>query len=230
MILKEVNELKGSGMAPQGPGRILTEAEEWERLLTNAKKHLAEGEAIYCDLDHRRGMGTCHLRRAFIHIDLEELDAAEEEAQKAYDLGVPVQEGETNDRFLLGRARVLQCRIENEKCDTDRGRPEWARQCAAEAIELAEATQNCGLRARAHMAMAFTLSNRKAPFYDPKKAWLYYKKAVDQVNKGRLAFLHEDLESLAERLIAAGAEVADEEGRRDPRQHANQRKYIRRRR
>jgi tetratricopeptide (TPR) repeat protein len=173
-------------------------------LREEAQAHLAEAEKMYADANDNRGSGTVHLNRAQVYLDIGELDGAESEAHKAYQLG-----HRKNDYLLLARARILESLIENAKFEEqieDRSDPSQharlASQLAHEACEWAERTQNRRLLARALIAEGLIFSNEF--FNDADAARQCADRATMFLKTVGHDYLWEDLQALKDRVHRVG--------------------------
>lgn len=172
-----------------------------------AAGHLAEAKSIYEALGHSRGIGTCHLRSGLQCVNRQQFGPARDEAEAAYKLGEA-----NHDNLLMGRARVMQCYVENEfyelKAEAARNdavaqrRAEAAHRYASEALALSASTENPALNARANMMMAYILSNKQSNKF--RDAWRHYQHASDVIEKAHLTSFQEDLRTLADRILKAG--------------------------
>jgi tetratricopeptide (TPR) repeat protein len=174
------------------------------RLREEAQQHLAEAEQMYADANDNRGIGTVHLNRAQVLLDSGELDAAESEARKAYQLGL-----RKNDYLLLARARILESLVENAKFEEqieDRSDPSQharqASQLAREACEWAQRTPNGRLLARALIAEGLIFSNDF--FNDVEAARQCAERATMFLRTVGHDYLWEDLQALKDRVHHVG--------------------------
>jgi tetratricopeptide (TPR) repeat protein len=140
------------------------------RLRGEALEHLEAARAIYEQRPSHHGVGTVYLNAAYIHLDSGDFQRAEQEATSAYDVAA-----EKQDYILMGRARILQCMIENAKVEEEIGGgadPGSAARRALgfsqEAIALAKHTQHHLLLANAHLWQGLTQCN--SFFDDPEAA------------------------------------------------------------
>src|SRR5208337_1631263 len=115
-----------------------------QRIDRDALEHLEAARAIYQQRPNHHGTGTVYLNAAYIHLDGGDFQSAEEEAASAYELG-----GGKQDYILMGRARILECMIENAKVEEEIGEgadpgshARRALEFSQEAIELAKHTQH----------------------------------------------------------------------------------------
>ncbi len=140
------------------------------QLRREAIEHLERARAIYQERPSHHGAGTVYLNAAYIHLDGGDFQRAEKEAASAYELGE-----EKQDYILMGRARILQCMIENAKVEEEIGEgadpgshARRALECSQEAIDLAKHTQHHLLLANAHLWQGLTQCNS---FFDnPEEA------------------------------------------------------------
>ncbi len=139
------------------------------QLRREAIQHLDAARAIYQQRPNHHGAGTVYLNAAYIHLDGGDFQRAEAEAASAYELGE-----EKQDYILMGRARILECTIENAKVEEEIGEgadpgshARRALECSQEAIDLAKHTQHHLLLANAHLWQGLTQCNS---FFDNPEA------------------------------------------------------------
>jgi tetratricopeptide (TPR) repeat protein len=139
------------------------------QLRREAIEHLDAARAIYHQRPNHHGAGTVYLNAAYIHLDGGDFQRAEAEAASAYELG-----DEKQDYILMGRARILECTIENAKVEEEIGEgadpgshARRALECSQEAIDLAKHTQHHLLLANAHLWQGLTQCNS---FFDNPEA------------------------------------------------------------
>jgi tetratricopeptide (TPR) repeat protein len=139
------------------------------QLRHEALEHLEAARGIYQQRPNHHGAGTVYLNAAYIHLDGGDFQRAEEEAVSAYELGE-----EKQDYILMGRARILECMIENAKVEEEIGggadpgsHARRALECSQEAIDLAKHTQHHLLLANAHLWQGLTQCNS---FFDNPEA------------------------------------------------------------
>src|SRR6202167_2646641 len=139
------------------------------QLRREALEHLDAARAIYKQRPNHHGVGTVYLNAAFIHLDGGDFQQADDEATSAYEVA-----DEKQDYILMGRARILQCMIENARVEeevtggADPG--SHARrgfEFSQEAIELAKHTQHHLLLANAYVWRELTQCN---PFFENPEA------------------------------------------------------------
>ena len=131
------------------------------QLREEALAHLDDANAIYLHHPNHHGAGTVHLNSGYVYFDKDDFDRAEAKAAIAYKLGE-----EKRDYILMGRARVLQCMIENGRVDEEIGEnadagshARRALEFAQEAVDLAKHTQNHRLLAGAYLWQGLTQCN-----------------------------------------------------------------------
>ncbi|MGA8066098.1 MAG: tetratricopeptide repeat protein [Terriglobales bacterium] len=131
------------------------------QLRREALEHLQAAREIYQLRPNHHGEGTVYLNAAYIHLDGGDFQRAEQEADSAYEVAQQKQ-----DYILMGRARILQCMIENARVEEEIGggadpgsHARRAFECSQEAIELAKHTQHGLLLANAHLWQGLTQCN-----------------------------------------------------------------------
>jgi len=139
------------------------------QLRREALEHLEAARAIYQQRPSHHGAGTVYLNAAYIHLDGGDFQRAEEEAASAYQVAEQKQ-----DYILMGRARILQCTIENAKVEEEIGggadpgsHARRAFEFSQEAIDLAKHTQHHLLLANAYLWQGLTQCNS---FFDNPEA------------------------------------------------------------
>ncbi len=139
------------------------------QLRREALDHLKAAQAIYQQRPNHHGAGTVYLNAAYIHLDNGDFQRAEEEAASGYEVAE-----EKQDYILMGRARILQCMIENAKVEEEIGEgadpgshARRALEFSQEAIDLAKHTQHHLLLANAHLWQGLTQCNS---FFDNPEA------------------------------------------------------------
>jgi tetratricopeptide (TPR) repeat protein len=164
-----------------------------------ALTEIEAAEKIYARFRNRRGLGTCLLRHAMLHLSAGDFDNALKCAAKAYELGRKA------DYLLMGGARIVQCMIEGEMCESEvpkyceHGR--LAHSYAQQAILYAAKTQHLELQARAHLAMGFALLN--PPLRKTDAATQSHQKATVLINAASLKHLAKEQEELWKRIAQA---------------------------
>jgi tetratricopeptide (TPR) repeat protein len=131
------------------------------RLRMEALDHLKVAQTIYRQRPSHHGAGTVSLNAAYIHLDGGDFQRADEEAISAYEMAE-----EKQDYILMGRARILQCMIENAKVEEEIGEgadpgthARRAFEFSQEAVELAKHTQHRLLLANAQVWQGLTQCN-----------------------------------------------------------------------
>ncbi|MFY9645920.1 MAG: hypothetical protein WAK29_12120 [Terriglobales bacterium] len=170
-----------------------------EHLHKKADKDLTRAENIFRPLGMNRGLATCCLRRAFMYLEQTHGDSAREKVKEAYRLA-----SEDQDHITMGRAKVLECMIEDQDYvegvgDDPKHNAQLAHDCASEAVRLAQRTENPGLLARAYLAMGFTLLDSQN---DQQKAAEYLRLAEEVYDSGGLDFLWEHVKNLRARIAS----------------------------
>lgn len=185
------------------PANSATYRRRMEQLRQEAFAHLDEAAAIYPHHPNYHGAGTVHLNRGYLHLDTGDFDRAEAEAEAAHALGE-----QKRDFILMGRARVLQCMVENARVEeevgegADPGRhARRALECAREAIGLANRTQNRRLLAVAHVWLG--LSQCNSFFDDCDAARHSYEQAIALLKGEQTAHI-EGLQALKAKLARSG--------------------------
>jgi tetratricopeptide (TPR) repeat protein len=185
-------------------GVKLQQRNRFEQLRQEAQAELAEAASIYEEYRNHHGLGSVHLNYGYIHLDNGDLEDAESEAKTAFRLGE-----EKGDHILMARARLLTCMIENVRVEEEigegaepGGHARLAQDCAQEAIELAQHTQNRRLLADAYIWQGLTYCNRF--FDDPESARRPYDQAIALSRANHADGTWEDLETLRARVLRAG--------------------------
>ncbi len=193
------------GAGPLNGGRKAADFARLDEVREAALRHLAEAQAIYNKFHYFRGEGNVHSIRGAIYLDSGELDRAEVEALEAQRLGEAKQ-----DLILTARGRILRCQIENarveegiEDTEDPARHARQARQCALEAIALAEQTENIRLQARARIWFGLTVSNE---FFDETDlARQYHDRAAQMIKPDGHDYIWDDLQALRNRVWGAGS-------------------------
>lgn len=185
-----------------------TSAETRHRLETlhaEIIQHLDEASEIYSHHPNHHGVGTVQLNYAYALLDDGDYSGAEAKARNAYRLAE-----EKQDYILMGRARVVQCMIENARVDeeinegTDPGsNARRAMDYIQEAVEFAKHTQNQRLLTNAYLWLGFTYCN--AFFDDTDSAREAYDRAIATRKGAQQDNMWEDLQALKAKIVRAGA-------------------------
>jgi tetratricopeptide (TPR) repeat protein len=176
------------------------------QLRREALDHLKAAQAIYQQRPNHHGAGTVYLNAAYIHLDSGDFQRAEEEAASAYEVAE-----EKQDYILMGRARILQCMIENAKVEEEIGEgadpgshARRALEFSQDAIDLAKHTQHHLLLANAHLWQGLTQCNS---FFDnPEAARTSYDLArascgANQPDNN----MAQDLQTLSAKILRKGS-------------------------
>src|SRR5208282_3837078 len=176
------------------------------QLRREALDHLKAAQAIYQQRPNHHGAGTVYLNAAYIHLDNGDFQRAEEEAASGYEVAE-----EKQDYILMGRARILQCMIENAKVEEEIGEgadpgshARRALEFSQEAIDLAKHTQHHLLLANAHLWQGLTRCN--SFFENPEAARESYDLArascgANQPDNN----MAQDLQTLSARILRKGS-------------------------
>jgi tetratricopeptide (TPR) repeat protein len=174
------------------------------QLREEALAHLDDANAIYLNHPNHHGAGTAHLNSGYIYFDNDDFDRAETKATAAYRLGE-----EKRDYILMGRARVLECMIENARVDEEigegadsGGHARRALESIQEAIDLAKHTQNHRLLASAYLWQGLTHCNRF--FNDPDTGRECYDLAMTSNRSNRADNMWDDLQLLKSKVMRRG--------------------------
>jgi tetratricopeptide (TPR) repeat protein len=176
------------------------------KLRREALEHLDAARAIYQQRPNHHGAGTVYLNAAYIHLDSGDYQRAEEEAASAYEVAQ-----EKQDYILMGRARILQCMIENAKVEEEIGggadpgsHARRAFEFSQEAIDLAKHTQHHLLLANAHLWQGLTQCNS---FFDnPEAGRASYDLARGSCGTNQPdANMWQDLQTLGAKILHKGS-------------------------
>jgi tetratricopeptide (TPR) repeat protein len=177
--------------------------EQMEQLRREAFAHLDEAAEIYAFHPNHHGGATVHINRGYLHLDTGDFDLAETEAGAAYGLAQ-----EKRDSIAMARARLLQCMTDNARVEEEVGEDaakhaHRALDCARDAVELAQRTENRKLLASAYVWHG--LSHCNGFFEDCESARESYDEAV-AVLKGLPGEWPEELHALKSKIVR-GASV-----------------------
>lgn len=192
------------GRTARGSGKVQYR-QRFEQLRQQALAELAEAAGIYERHGNHHGLGSVNLNYGYLHLDSGDLELAEENAKTAFHLG------ETRrDYILMARARLLQCMVENARVEEGIGEAtepgshaRLARDCAQQAVELAQQTQNRRLLANAYVWQGLTLCNRFLD--DPEVARRCYDQATALSRGEQAGTAWDDLQTLKARVLRAGS-------------------------
>ena len=175
------------------------------QLREEALENLDDANAIYLLHPNHHGAGTAHLNAGYIYLDNGDFDRAEAKATLAYQLGE-----EKRDYILMGRARVLQCMLENARVEeeigetTDSGgHARSALESIQEAVGLAKHTQNHRLLASAYLWQGLTQCN--AFFENPDAARESYDLALSSNRSNQPDDMWDDLQVLKSKVMRRGS-------------------------
>lgn len=175
------------------------------QLRREALEHLDAARAIYQQRPNHHGVGTVYLNAAYIHLDSGDFQRADEEVASAF--GVAEQK---HDYILMGRARILQCMIENAKVEEEIGggsdpgsHARRAFEFSQEAIDLAKHTQHHLLLANAHLWQGLTQCN--SFFANPEAARESYDLARASCGGNPPDNMWQDLQTLGTKILRKGS-------------------------
>jgi tetratricopeptide (TPR) repeat protein len=164
---------------------------------------LRRAEDIYRKPHHHAGTGAVLVNAGYLHLDTGDIDRAEQEARKAFDLGT-----ETHDNILLARARTLQATIQNDRVEeelsdsVDTGEnAQLARNYAEDAVTIAKLTQNDRLLAGAYIVSGTVAANEF--FRDWQAAKNFAGMATELLSRDDLDHLSKQLCVLKTRILQA---------------------------
>ena len=143
------------------------------------------------------------MNAGYLHLDSGDIDRAENEADKAFQLGQ-----RRHDYILMARARSLQAAIHNDRAEEQVGEsPDTAMHAnlaqiySEEAIEFAKQTQNKRLLAGAYIARSATAANDF--FQDWETAKQFVNLAGDLLSRDDRDHLSQELSQLKTRILRA---------------------------
>lgn len=205
-IDQEVERHRKAPLKPGSKGSA-QRAERRERLnclRREALQHLEDASAIYSQHPNHHGVGTVRLNAAYLHLDNGDYQRADAESKSAYELAQ-----EKRDSILMGRARILQCMIENARVEeeitegADAGsRARRALESIQEAVDLAKSTQAHPLLANAYIWQGMTHCNS---FFDNADAAREsYEMARTFCKGSQSGHLWQDLQALRSRIVHKG--------------------------
>jgi len=195
-----------NGVAPTAPGSSRTNyRQRLTQLRREAIDHLEAAQEIYRQRPNHHGSGTVYINAAYIHLDSGDFQRAEEESISAYQLA-----GQKHDYILMGRARILQCMIENAKVEEEIGggaeagnHARRALDFSQEAVELAKHTQHHLLLATAYLWHGLTRCN--SFFDDLDAARESYDLARAACGDPQPDSIWQDLQTLRTRILHKGS-------------------------
>jgi tetratricopeptide (TPR) repeat protein len=172
-------------------------------IIKEALDLLRRAGEIYSRQHHQAGTGSVLVNAGHLHLDSGDIDSAEDDAQKAFQLAE-----EKHDHILMARARILQAAIQNERAEEETGESpdtamhaHLARTYSEEAIALAKLTQNSRLLAGAYVAHSSVAANDY--FQDWETAKQFAGLAGEIIGKDDLDHLSKQLTSLKTRILRA---------------------------
>ncbi len=187
------------------PSSVAESRQRLERLHLEIIHHLDEASEIYSHHPNHHGVGTVQLNYAYALLDDGDYQDAEVKARHAFKLA-----DEKQDYILMGRARIVQCMIENARVEeeinegTDPGsHARRAMEYIQEAVEFAKHTQNQRLLTNAHLWLGFTHCN--AFFEDTDAAREAYDLAIASRKGAQPDNMWEDLQALKAEIVRAGS-------------------------
>jgi tetratricopeptide (TPR) repeat protein len=173
------------------------------KICQDALALLARAGEIYARHHHQAGTGAVLVNAGHLHLDRGDIDRAEAEASKAYQLGE-----EHQDHILMARSRILQAAVQNERVEEQVGESadlslhsHLARTYSEDAIALAKHTQNNRLLAGAYIARCSVAANEF--FQDWETAKAFAALAGELLGKDDLDHLSKELTVLKARIIRA---------------------------
>jgi tetratricopeptide (TPR) repeat protein len=181
----------------RGPARAVL-VKELSNLYEVIRSDLKKAEEIYDKHPHARGISRVHISRAYLHLDMGELDAAAEEGKRAY-----AAAESKRDFILMASARNVQCMVENARVEEEvegwADHAVSAQDYAREAVELATHTQDRRLLATVYTWYGLTMSN---PFFsDKERSREAMEKAAGYLESGVRDHLWTDFLALKRRLL-----------------------------
>jgi tetratricopeptide (TPR) repeat protein len=193
----ETSTETGQKQGQRGPARAVL-VKELSNLYDVILADLQKAESIYAEFPHARGQARVHLCRAYLNLDMGELDAAAEESKQAYNSASSKQ-----DLILMASARNLQCMVENARVDEEiegwADHAVSALDCARDAVELAGHTQDTRLLTTVFTWHGLTMSN--AFFNDKERAREDMDRASGYLEPGVRDHLWNDFQLLKRRLL-----------------------------
>ena len=199
---------RGTATPEQGAG-TRSNARQLERmheLLQSAQADLAQADRIYKQAHNHHGAGNVDVNLAQISLDLGKLEHAEERANEAFELGATKA-----DYLLMCRARIVQASAANARYEEEIGEgddpsrfAQLAHDCAKEAVDLGERTDNRRLLAQAHICHGLTLVN--GFFSNTEAARACCHSAESYLGHDRHDALWQQVEILRQRILHGGVE------------------------
>ncbi len=180
--------------------------ERMHELLRKAQADLAQADAIYKRAGNHHGAGNVDVSLAQIHLDLGDLDEAENRAAEAFELGAS-----KTDHLLMCRARIVEAMVANARFEEQIGEgaelsqfAQLAHDCAKEAVDLGERTESRRLQAQAHICLGTTHVNGFFTNTDAARACCDTAEAF--LDHDKHDALWQEVEVLRSRILYAGIE------------------------
>jgi tetratricopeptide (TPR) repeat protein len=180
--------------------------ERMHELLRNAEADLAEAGRIYQRIGNNHGAGNVAVNLAQIHLDLADLEQAEQYAASAFELGA-----QKTDYLLMCRARIVQAAVANARFEEQIGEDgdpsrfaQLAHDCAKEAVAFGQRTESKRLLAQAYISQGSTLVN--GFFHNTDLARACCSQAEAYLNQDRQDALWQEVEILRASILHAGIE------------------------
>jgi tetratricopeptide (TPR) repeat protein len=199
-------QVVGQVEAREYVGQYGGQLERMHELLRSAQSDLGKADAIHKRLQNHHGAGNVDVNLAQIHLDVGDLDAADERASEAFELAASKA-----DYLLMCRARIVQAMTANTRFEEQIGDTEdpsrfaqLAHDCAKEAVDLGEHTESRRLLAQAHVCHGMTLVN--GFFTDTEAARACCDRAEGYLGDDRRDALWQEVEILRARILHAGVE------------------------
>jgi tetratricopeptide (TPR) repeat protein len=190
---------RSSGTAP-GPASALRS--RVEQIRSEAALQIDESMTIYARHTHHRGIAGGHIIRGFLRLDSGDLERAAAEAAEAFSHGE-----EKRDYFVMARARILQCVVENAAVEEQVGDSLPHREAAAafgrDAVSFAGHTQNRRLLARAYVWQGLAFTAGPQTDLESARRCLHQAVTLLQPEGAERQYVWEELESLKAALLRA---------------------------
>lgn len=183
-------------------GELAKTRDSIQQIRSEAADHLDESTAIYERWDKRHGIAGCQIVRGFLKLDDGDFDGALADAETAFQHGQ-----EKNDLFVMARARLLQCVVENTMLEEQIGDPVRSREAALaharDAAAFAGQTQNRRLLARAYVWQGLTFASGAIPDLESARKCCDQALALLQPEGGGRLPAWKELASLQSALLRA---------------------------
>src|SRR5947209_9256536 len=202
----ERNRISRQDGAPADGRGKSAQLERMHELLRKAQLDLAEAGRIYRRIGNNHGAGNVAVNLAQIHLDLADLEEAEQCAAEAFELGA-----QKTDHLLMCRARIVQATIANARFEEQIGEDgdpsrfaQLAHDCAKEAVAFGQRTESKRLLAQAYICQGSTLVN--GFFHNTDLARTCCSQAETYLNQDRQDALWQEVEILRATILHAGIE------------------------